>query len=89
MWNNIVVLVPMEANANQVGSKMRTSLESGSIPSLREVVCCGCLAVLHRLRLRGVVKKKTDSGAHSSTEAEHFPPTDWKMRTPFRHSLLV
>ena len=36
-----------------------------------------------------VVPKKTDSGAHSSTEAETTALTDWQMRTPFRHSLPV
>ena len=35
------------------------------------------------------LKKITDCGSHSSTDAEIIPLTDWKMRTPFRHSLLV
>ena len=32
---------------------------------------------------------KNNSGSHSSTEAEVIPSTDCRMRTPFRHSLLV
>ena len=55
---------------------MRTSQELGRTLSLRQAVCCACSGVLHWFRLRG---------SHSSTEAEFFPLTSWKMRTSFRH----
>ena len=43
---------------------------------------------LRWFRLSGVVKK-TDCGSHSSTEAEIVPMTNWRMRFPFWHFLLV
>ena len=75
-------------------------MQSRSIPSCGLLRKLGRLQVFDRLCAVHVRKfyfgsdlvfffSKKNSGAHSSTEAEIVPMTDWRMRFPFRQSPLV